>query len=127
MCADPRISVANGDYLTASTAGITGAFRVTARDSFENKRPGGDTVNALMALWNPGKDGPIDPSADPDTGTVKDNRDGQFEISYRLTRAGMYRMDLQVTRQKRISNPAENSINGHMLVWTLLLPLLYAS
>lgn len=52
-----------------------------------------------MALWNGVKDEPIDPSADPDTGTVKDNRDGQFEISYRLTRAGMYRMDLQVTNK----------------------------
>jgi len=75
-----------------------------------------------MALWNGVKDEPIDPSADPDTGTVKDNRDGQFEISYRLTRAGMYRMDLQVS-----SSSAENSMHLHMLALKRLLPILSSS
>lgn len=94
--ADSRVSLANGDHLTTSTAGIVGTFWVTARDSFENKRPGGDTVNALMNHWNVAQDTALDASADPQTGTVSDNRDGSFSISYRLTRAGMYTLDLQI-------------------------------
>ncbi len=37
---DPVVSVANGDALTTSTAGVAASYWITARDSFENKRPG---------------------------------------------------------------------------------------
>ncbi len=35
---------------------------------------GGDTVNALMSLWDTKGAQAVDPSSDPQTGTVTDNR-----------------------------------------------------
>lgn len=72
-----------------------------------------------MALWNGVKEEPVDPSADPETGTVKDNRDGQYEISYRLTRAGVYRMELQVCQESRQIHVRRESepFFPHILGW----------
>ena len=49
---DAKASAAVGDSITTSTAGNIGIFRVTAKDAFENQRPGGEAVTSLMRYWS---------------------------------------------------------------------------
>jgi hypothetical protein len=47
---DSRASVAYGDALTTSTAGLAASYWITARDSFENKRPGTPCFCIVLCL-----------------------------------------------------------------------------
>ena len=86
-----QASEAVGDYMTRSTAGAIGSFLVTAKDTFDNRRPGGDAITSLMRLWNEFQDQAFSESAMPETGSVLDQKDGSYEVTYRITKAGMYR------------------------------------
>ena len=57
----PKVTTAVGDSLSLSTAGVMNNFVITAKDSFGNRRPGGDAVSVLMELWG------APPSAAPKT------------------------------------------------------------
>jgi len=101
----PSVTTALGAFLTLSTAGTASEFVITAKDAFGNRRPGGDSITALMMLWNC-KGMTIGDRADadecvrigtlqdtlkaPETGTVTDNADGSYATSYLITRAGQY-------------------------------------
>eukprot|EP00960_Hanusia_phi_P018846 554889-Hanusia_phi.AAC.20 len=86
----PPSSVAQGSFLTISTAGTSSSFIITARDEFLNRRPGGDSISVLLTLWNVISQAPLNPSASPNTGNVVDNADGSYGTTYRLTRSGSY-------------------------------------
>jgi hypothetical protein len=90
----PPGSVAEGEFLTLSTAGVAAGFTITAQDQFGNRRPGGDSISALMQLWDQSIDKPVS-DVDPNTGSVTDNSDGSYAVSYSITRAGMYQLDIQ--------------------------------
>ena len=108
-----------GAAITASTSGNIGTFLITARDTFGNRRPGGDTVSSIMRYWSTVNNSEADTSqlpktgvsaallltvADaspllrvvcrslvlPKTGSIIDNKDGSYAVSYRITRAGIY-------------------------------------
>jgi len=83
-------SPAEGNFITGSTAGVIGSFLVTAKDAFGNRRPGGDSVTSIMKLWNEEKNKQFSEIAMPETGSVLDNKDGSYEVTYRITKAGMY-------------------------------------
>lgn len=87
-----KASTAVGDAITASTAGSIGTFLITAKDSFQNRRPGGEAVTSLMRYWSNTSTyfGEQDPSALPQTGRVIDNNDGSYAVTYRITKAGLY-------------------------------------
>jgi len=85
-----QTSVATGAAITASTSGNIGTFLITARDTFGNRRPGGDTVSALMRYWSTVNNSEADASQLPKTGSIVDNKDGSYAVSYRITRAGIY-------------------------------------
>ena len=46
----PFVTSAVGSFLTLSTAGVAADFMITAKDSFSNRRPGGDSISVLMGL-----------------------------------------------------------------------------
>ena len=71
-------SVAMGTSLSLITAGTIGSFVITARDSFENRRPGGDTINVLIVRWNVKTNAILNINEAPETGTVTDNSDGSL-------------------------------------------------
>ena len=89
-------SLAVGDYITSSTAGNIGTFLITARDAFGNRRPGGDSVTAIMVLWDQVRGRPYDSLSVPQTGSVIDNMDGSYAVSYRITRAGLYQHSISL-------------------------------
>mmetsp|Transcript_20992 Transcript_20992/g.47350 ORF Transcript_20992/g.47350 Transcript_20992/m.47350 type:complete len:1186 (+) Transcript_20992:160-3717(+) len=91
----PAGSVAGGTSLSLITAGTIGSFVITARDSFENRRPGGDTINVLIVRWNVKTNAILDVNEAPETGTVTDNSDGSYSTTYSITRAGLYQMQIQ--------------------------------
>ena len=49
---DADSSQAVGTSISTTTAGSIGTFLITAHDAFGNRRPGGDSVTALMRNWN---------------------------------------------------------------------------
>ena len=85
-----RASLAVGDAITSSTSGRIGTFLITARDSFGNRRPGGDTITSLMRYWSMVNNSEADAAQLPKTGSIIDNKDGSYAVSYRITRAGFY-------------------------------------
>jgi hypothetical protein len=116
----PDFSEAAGMYLTLSTAGIISNFIVTAKDAFANRRPGGDRVSVLMDLW--ACDGiSVDntegvrkclqlgrrqvPGLAPETSTVTDNSDGSYDTQYSITRAGQYKLSIQLAGTTGANSP----------------------
>jgi len=83
-------SISEGHSITENTAGVIGTFQIEARDVFDNRRPGGDTVTSIMTLWNMVNKSVMDDSQLPETGSVLDNMDGSFTVTYRITKAGTY-------------------------------------
>ena len=90
----PFSCVAQGTFLTISTAGTSSSFIITARDEFLNRRPGGDSVSVLLTLWNVVSQAPLNPSASPNTGNVVDNADGSYGTTFRLTQSGSYMVSI---------------------------------
>lgn len=89
-------SEAVGTSITANTAGAIGTFLITAKDVFGNRRPGGDTVTALMELWND-VTSQVQIIVDlPETGSVFDNKDGSYAVSFRITKAGNYQHSISL-------------------------------
>ncbi len=84
----PLDSTASGDFLSISTAGIVGNFMIVALDALQNRRPGGDSISALMVLNNF--------QSSPGTGAVTDKMDGSYDVAYVFTRAGLYQMQLTI-------------------------------
>jgi hypothetical protein len=84
------VSAAVGDFITGTTAGVIGSFLITSKDAFGNRRPGGDNWASLMVPWNEVSDEVKDVNVMPETGSVSDNKDGSYGVSYRITRAGKY-------------------------------------
>ena len=116
----PGLTEAKGTYLTLSTAGVVSNFVITAKDAFSNRRPGGDMVSVLMDLW--ACDGiSVDdtegvtkcvqqgrrkiPELSPETGTVTDNSDGSYDTQYSVTRAGQYRLSIQLAGTTGANSP----------------------
>jgi len=106
----PDVTLALGSYMTLSTAGVAADFVITAKDAFGNRRPGGDTISALMGLWackdidTSDQQGvneclrvgaPQFPDRSPETGTVSDNSDGSYSTSYLITCAGKYALSIE--------------------------------
>ena len=89
---DPLRSVATGSFLSVSTAGVVGSFTITAQDQFTNRRPGGDNINVLLTQWNMEAQMPLQPDQVPKSGTVSDNSDGSYGVSYTVTVGGMYHL-----------------------------------
>jgi len=89
---DPLVSTAFGSFLSVSTAGAIGSFVITARDSFANRRPGGDAITVLLTFWDTNTQQAWDPSAVPNSGTVTDNSDGSYGVVYSLTLGGEYQL-----------------------------------
>ena len=87
---DADTSSAVGEAITTNTVGFIGTFMITAKDVFGNRRPGGDTVTSLMRLWNNYNNTEYDLQRLPETGSVLDNKDGSYLVSYRITQAGLY-------------------------------------
>jgi hypothetical protein len=100
----PPGSVAQGEFLTLSTAGVASGFIITAQDQFGNRRPGGDSISALMQLWDQSIDEPV-ADLDPNTGSVTDNSDGSYSVAYSITRAGMYQLDVQFAGTSGAGSP----------------------
>jgi hypothetical protein len=67
-------------------------------DALQNRRPGGDSVSALMFLSG-------DYTSLPGTGTITDKSDGSYHVSYMFTRAGPYQMQLTVSDTLAASSP----------------------
>jgi len=116
----PDLTEATGTYLTLSTAGVASNFVITAKDAFSNRRAGGDMVNVLMDLW--ACDGiSVDktegvkkclqqgrrniPALAPETGAVTDNSDGSYGTSYSVTRAGQYKLLIQLAGTTGANSP----------------------
>jgi hypothetical protein len=121
----PDVTRALGSFLTLSTAGTAANFVITAKDAFGNRRPGGDSITALMSLWQ--CNGKVitekrdadecirignleNPGSAPETGTVADNADGSFSTSYLITRAGLYKLEIRVSGALGVDSPFMLSI-----------------
>jgi len=91
-----RRSEAVGNSITGNTAGAIGTFLITAKDVFGNRRPGGDTVTSLMELWNDVMNQIQITSDLPETGSVFDNKDGSYAVSFRITKAGNYQHSISL-------------------------------
>jgi len=101
----PQGSVAVGTPLTLITAGTIGSFVITARDAFENRRPGGDNINVIIVRWDVKNHEIADVNAAPETGTVSDNSDGSYGTVYSITRAGIYQMQIQFGAELGAGSP----------------------
>ena len=86
----PSDSTASGNFLSISTAGVVGNFVIVALDALQNRRPGGDSISALMVLNG-------DYASSPGTGAVADKKDGSYDVAYMFTRAGEYQMQLTIS------------------------------
>jgi hypothetical protein len=91
---DPQVSVASGSFLTVSTAGVVGSFGITARDAFENRRPGGDTISVLLRVWDSAYSKVADPAKFPNSAKVTDNSDGSYGVVCVITMAGDYQLSI---------------------------------
>ena len=100
----PSDSTASGDFLSISTAGVVGTFVIVALDSLGNRRPGGDSISALMFLNG-------DYSALPETGSVTDKSDGSYDVTFVFTRAGAYQMQLTISDTLAASSPYALTVN----------------
>ena len=90
----PDSSVAVGNFLSLTTCGVVSTFMITALDAFGNRRPGRDSLSAIMILWDVTRAAPRDPEASPQTAVITDNTDGSYETSYRITRSGSYLLEI---------------------------------
>jgi len=121
----PDVTRGLGTFLTLSTAGTAANFVIIAKDAFGNRRPGGDSITALMSLWqcngkviNDQTDadeciriGNLEtPGRAPETGTVTDNADGSYSTSYLITCAGLYKLEIRVSGALGVDSPFMLSI-----------------
>ncbi len=99
----PSDSTATGDFLSVSTAGIVGNFIIVALDALQNRRPGGDSISALMVLNG-------DYASSPGTGAVTDKKDGSYDVAYVFTRAGLYQIQLTISDILAAGSPFELTV-----------------
>jgi len=92
----PRVTSAKGEGITVNTAGAIATFLITALDAFGNRRPGGDVMTSIMRSWNPILNQEANAENLPETGSVLDNKDGSYAVSYRITKAGLYQHSISV-------------------------------
>ena len=97
-------STSTGDFITLSTAGVVGTFAITANDAFGNRRPGGDSISSIMELYDQASKRTFT-GIEPVTGNVGDNSDGSYTVSYGITRAGMYRLQIQFSGTTGAGSP----------------------
>ena len=90
----PQVSKAMGDFITLTSAGVVGTFVITANDAFGNRRPGGDSLSSIMELYDQ-KSMKAFTELEPITGNVADNSDGSYTVTYGITRAGVYQLQIQ--------------------------------
>ena len=110
-------SLADGDAITSNTAGVIGTFLITAHDAFDNRRPGGDSVTSLMTLlkWTANDldaDTPANPDKLPETGSVLDNNNGLYSVSYRITKAGVYQHSIAIANTVGAGTPVPCTATG---------------
>jgi hypothetical protein len=91
-----QVTLALGDHLSLSTAGIVGFFSVTAKDAFGNRRPGGDAIVSLITLWDKVQGKAWDESLAPNTAKLVDYSDGSYGATYSITRGGTYQLTVSV-------------------------------
>ena len=82
-------STSSGDFLTVSTAGVLGSFRIQARDRF---------LNSLTFSHSPGLpfEARISGPSDVQVG-VEDVLDGSFDIRYHITVSGTYSVQYRLS------------------------------
>ena len=105
-------SISAGDSITENTAGVIGTFLITATDVFINRRPGGDTVTSIMTLWNTVNGSAMDESQLPETGSVLDNMDGSFAVTYRITKAGTYQHEIALANSVGAGTPVALTVRS---------------
>ena len=92
----PDHSSAQGTALTLCTAGVAAEFTIHLRDSFHNRRPGGELVGVLMQplAVQLAQSSSVQTAQPTLTGNVADRRDGSYGAGYFLTRSATYRVDI---------------------------------
>jgi len=86
-------SLAKGDGLSLATAGVVSTLRITTRDVFGNRRPGGDAFSVLFESLQVDQ---RNPRSTFQTASVTDASDGSYTATYRLTRAGSYSLSISL-------------------------------
>ena len=89
-----RRCIATGAGLVGSTSDQQSTFRVFMRDAFDNPRDiGGDIINTTLR-------GPATVS-----GTFTDEMNGEYEVQYVPTKAGMYTIEVLVNGEEITGSP----------------------
>lgn len=101
-----RTSVALGEAVTLSTAGITSTFTINSVDAFRNLRPGGDDMSVVFRLA-----GSLDI---PNAGKVLDNNDGSYLVQYAITQAGRYRVSISVNGVVGVGSPFDLKVEAQL-------------
>jgi hypothetical protein len=79
-------SLATGQGLTLTTAGVGAEFIIAAVDSFMNRRPGGEDISVVMTN--------LEQADLPRAGKVSDNSDGTYSVSYSITVSSTYAVSI---------------------------------